>query len=71
MSSRSFRWALTEQSIQLLPPTSNRRAFNWSYLIARALRRLNPGIISSCRGKSIAASRSKFIRRSAFRNPLD
>jgi hypothetical protein len=40
---RSYRWALAENSIQLLPPTSARRQFNWTYLVARALRRLNPG----------------------------
>ncbi len=39
----SYRWALAEHSIQLLPPTSSRRQFSWSYLVARALRRLNPG----------------------------
>jgi hypothetical protein len=39
----SYRWALAEQSIQLLPPTSLRRSFKWSYVFARALRRLNPG----------------------------
>jgi len=39
----SYRWALAEQSIQLLPPTSVRRPFKWSYVFARALRRLNPG----------------------------
>jgi hypothetical protein len=39
----SYRWALAEHSIQLLPSTSVRRPFKWSYIFARALRRINPG----------------------------
>jgi hypothetical protein len=39
----SYRWALSEQSLQLLPPATDRRSFKWSYIFARALRRLNPG----------------------------
>jgi hypothetical protein len=38
----SYRWVLQENSIQLLPPLAKRSSFKWSYLLARALRRLNP-----------------------------
>lgn len=39
----SYRWALAEHSIQLLPPPGARRPFKWSYVFARALRHLHPG----------------------------
>jgi hypothetical protein len=37
----SCRWTVQANSIQLLPPVS-KRSFNWSYFLARLLRRLNP-----------------------------
>jgi len=38
----SWRWVLSEQSLQMLPPVS-RRSFKWSYIVARTLRKFHPG----------------------------
>jgi hypothetical protein len=38
----SFRWAVRDSAIQMLPPTS-KRPFKWSYILTRTLRRLHPG----------------------------
>ncbi len=41
-SAQTRRWVLLDNRLQMLPSTSARRPFNWAYLVARALRRLNP-----------------------------
>jgi hypothetical protein len=41
-AAKEYRWVLQENSIRLLPPVP-KRSFKWSYLLARTLRRLNPG----------------------------
>ena len=37
----SFRWAVQDNSLQMFPPVP-KRSFKWSYVLARALRRLHP-----------------------------
>ncbi len=41
-TSQTRRWVLLDNRLQSLPSTSVRRSFNWAFLVARALRRLNP-----------------------------
>jgi len=42
-TSISFRWAVQDNSLQMLPPAFSKRTFKWSYLLSRTLRRLHPG----------------------------
>jgi len=37
----SYRWVLGDTGLQMLP-LSKKRSFNWSYLLAQRLRRINP-----------------------------
>jgi len=37
-----YRWVVSDSGLQMLP-ISKKRSFNWSYLLAQRLRRINPG----------------------------
>ena len=37
----TYRWIISETGLQMFP--ESKREFNWSYLVARTLRRLTPG----------------------------